>query len=247
MNATSQYDLTIVIPVYNSEETLPVLLGELERYKEKSPHKVCVLFVNDASTDHSLDLIRDYCMRVQGAYFLSLVKRSGLTACIKAGLLRTSSPYFGFTDASLRSNVEDFDQMYDQCHDAGLVCGQRDFSASPRFSHLVARFFNFCRRQITHDDLYDGGFPMKLANTALIKRMPWFSGMHYLMPGLIKLTGSRVVAVTVRTRQGARASRRSSMLSTALTGICDLMVFVWMRCRYIDPAVYEGNLEDDEQ
>lgn len=247
MNATAQYDLTIVIPVYNHEETLPELFAELERYKERSAHKVCALLVNDASTDKSLSLIRDYCMRVQGAYFISLIKHVGVTGSLKAGLFRTHSPFMGYTDPSLRTNVSDFELLFAQCHDAGLVCGERDFSDRSRWSHLPARFLNACRCLVTHDDLHDAGCPLKLADTALIKKMPWFSGMHYLMPALVNLSGSRVVSVTVSSRNAGHHTRRVSYLKTALSGICDLMVFVWMRCRYVDPSVREGNLEEGER
>lgn len=243
MNATSEFDLTIVIPVYNHEESLPVLFAELERYKAQSSHKICVMLVNDASTDKSLSLIRDYCMRVQGAYFLSLVQHSGVTGCLKAGLDKTFSPYMGYTDPSLRTCPQDFELLYAQCHDAGLVCAQRDFSGRSRLSHLPARFLNFCRRLITHDGLYDAGCPLKIAETALLKKMPWFSGMHYLMPALVNLSGSRVVTVTVKARRPITLVRHVSYFKTAFSGICDLMVFLWMRCRYVEPAVREGNLD----
>ena len=84
MNPTANYELTIIIPVYNEQESFPSLAQALQNYIEKASVKTCVLFVNDASTDQSLVLIRDLCMRKKDFFYLSLERRNGVSGAINA-------------------------------------------------------------------------------------------------------------------------------------------------------------------
>ena len=58
MNPTSQYEFTIVVPVYNEEDNVERLEKELSAFLPTSLKKACVLFVNDGSRDRSLDLLQ---------------------------------------------------------------------------------------------------------------------------------------------------------------------------------------------
>ena len=57
VKTASDFELTVVVPVFNEEESLPKLFTELSRYAQKSSMKVCFLLVNDGSSDRSLQLI----------------------------------------------------------------------------------------------------------------------------------------------------------------------------------------------
>ena len=63
MNKTKNYDLTIVVPVYNEEDNMERVEAELGRYVASAPVKTCVLFVNDGSRDSSLQKIKEACAR----------------------------------------------------------------------------------------------------------------------------------------------------------------------------------------
>ena len=85
MNQTADYELSVVIPVYNEQESLHDLFDALIAYKQKASVKVCFLFVNDGSSDNSLNLIKQFCLSATDFYYISLEKRSGLTGALKAG------------------------------------------------------------------------------------------------------------------------------------------------------------------
>lgn len=58
MNKTSEYELTIIVPIYNEEEGMKALEDKLSAYLKKAKVRSCVLMVNDGSTDNSLPLMR---------------------------------------------------------------------------------------------------------------------------------------------------------------------------------------------
>ncbi|MCI6797196.1 MAG: glycosyltransferase family 2 protein [Succinatimonas sp.] len=243
MNITASYELTVVIPIFSQEESLPELFSALEKYKNKSTHRFCVLFVDDASTDKSLTLIRDHCAKVQDAFYISLLRRNGISGALKAGLLHTFSENVGYLDPEIKLDPLQFEKLFAKLPDAGMVCGERDFSKNRSLRHYVAKIASLIRRSITHDGLKDALSPVKLAKTELLKKLPWFSGMHYLMPALMILSGNRVNSVIIESYGRRTSMRRHSSLCELLALLCDLLIFMWMRCRYIDPAVGEGNLK----
>ena len=77
-NRTSRYDFTIIVPVYNEQENLPELEKALSGFLPECIMKTCVLFVDDGSTDASLEGIKRVCSRNKDFFYISFEKNSGL-------------------------------------------------------------------------------------------------------------------------------------------------------------------------
>ena len=84
MNATADYQLTIIVPVYNEREGLPALEERLAAYLPKCPVKACVLLVNDGSTDGSAAGILEACSRHTDFFYLEFERNHGLSTALKA-------------------------------------------------------------------------------------------------------------------------------------------------------------------
>lgn len=104
MNPTSNYDFTIVVPVYNEEENMDRLKEILSSYVQFSSVKSCVLFVNDGSTDNSKELMAEICRKYRHFFYLSFARNAGLSAAIKAGFDLAQSPFVGYIDADLQDH-----------------------------------------------------------------------------------------------------------------------------------------------
>ena len=79
MNKTQDYELTIIIPVYNEVDNLDRVEKALTDYIPTATVKTCALFVNDGSTDGSLDKIRQICGRNAHCFFISSNENHGLS------------------------------------------------------------------------------------------------------------------------------------------------------------------------
>ncbi len=95
------YQFTIIVPLYNEEENLLRVEKELSAYLQKAPVKSCVLFVNDGSTDNSLELVEEISARNKDFKFISFEENRGLSAAIKAGFDFADSPLIGYIDSDL--------------------------------------------------------------------------------------------------------------------------------------------------
>ncbi len=242
MNPTADYQLTVVVPVYNEQESLPDLFNALENYRNRASLPVCFLFVNDGSADMSMSLIKEWCLRKQGFFYLSFERHTGLTGALKAGVLHSLSPLTGFMDADLQTLPDDFELLLNHRTDAGLVCGIRAKADYGLGLKLKSMLFSRIRRLITRDDISDATCPLKLGRTDLLKNLPWYTGMHCFMPALIKMSGHRVNTVEVRYQRRMHGRSKQSFILKSLHGMADLLVFMWMRRNYLDPAVGESNL-----
>ena len=125
MNKTSEYEFTIIVPVFNEEDNISNLGEALATYLPKCLYKACVLFVNDGSKDGSLALIRDFCQKNENFFYISYLRNAGLSAALKAGIGSTESEYLGYMDADLQTSPEDFNLLLKDIKQNSMVVGFR--------------------------------------------------------------------------------------------------------------------------
>lgn len=107
-NKTSEYDFTIIVPVYNEEDNMEAVEKRLAAYLPAASRRACVLFVDDCSTDRSLALIKEICARNEHFYYIAFARNGGLSAALKAGIDYAWSPLVGYIDSDLQTAPEDF-------------------------------------------------------------------------------------------------------------------------------------------
>lgn len=172
MNRTAQYQLTIVIPVYNEEDNIYPLEQKIKAFLPESLLPACALFVNDGSKDSSLNRIQEICARNDHFFYLSLAKNAGLSAAMKAGIDAAESPYVGYMDADLQTTPEDFNLLLQDIARYELVMGIRAHRQDSFFKKLQSKIANGFRRMMTHDGVQDTGCPLKVLHTDYAKESP---------------------------------------------------------------------------
>ena len=157
MNKTSEYQFTIVVPVYNEEANMPALERAFTEYLPTASMPACVLFVNDGSADASLSFLREMCARHANFFYISFARNAGLSAAIKAGIDYCESPYVGYIDADLQTSPEDFNLLLAEAPDHELVTGIRVGRKDTRWKRIQSRIANRFRRMMTGDTAQDTG------------------------------------------------------------------------------------------
>ncbi len=241
-NQTKNYEFTILVPVYNEEENIYFLEEKLQHFLPQSLYPACVVFVNDGSTDDSLNRIRQICERNSDFFYLSLEKNGGLSAALKAGIDYTFSTYVGYMDADLQTDPEDFNLLLKEIEAYEMVTGIRANRKDSFFKNLQSKIANGFRRMMTHDGVSDTGCPLKVMHTDAAKKMPLFNGMHRFLPALILLQNGKVKQIPVR-HYPRMAGKSKYHLWNRLTGpFIDCFAYRWMKKRYINYAVNDSNL-----
>ena len=242
MNSTTNYKLTIIVPVYNEEDNVDALEKRLSSYLPHALMKACVLFVNDGSKDRSLTLIKELCQRNDVFYYISLGKNSGLSAAMKAGIDVAESEYVGYIDADLQTDPEDFNLLLQHIEGHALAMGIRAKRKDTIFKKLQSKIANGFRRMMTNDGVQDTGCPLKVIRTDYAKRIPFFTGLHRFLPAMILLQEGTFVQVPVRHYPRVAGVSKYHLWNRLISPFVDCFAYRWMRKRYINYTVAENNL-----
>lgn len=243
MNKTGEYAFTIVVPVYNETDNIYDLEKSLSGFLPKSILKACVLFVDDGSTDGSLEKIREICDRNKDFYYISFAKNAGLSAAIKAGFDYACSEYVGYMDADLQTTPEDFNLLLKDIGDKSMMIGIRAKRKDTFFKRFQSKFANGFRNMMTHDGATDTGCPLKVLRTDVAKRIPMFKGMHRFLPALVLLQdGGSYGQVPVRHFPRMAGKSKYHLWNRLVGPFADCFAYRWMKPRYINYKVGESNV-----
>ena len=242
MNKTINYQLTIVVPVYNEEDNIYSLEQKLGEFLPNSICTACVLFVNDGSRDNSKQRIMEVCARNKDFFYMDLAKNSGLSAAMKAGIDYAESVYVGYMDADLQTTPEDFNLLLKDIADYQLVMGIRANRKDSFFKNLQYKIANGFRRMMTHDGVQDTGCPLKVLHTAYAKRIPFFTGMHRFLPALILLQDAKIKQIPVRHFPRVAGTSKYHLWNRLVSPFLDCFAYRWMKKRYINYRVGDNNL-----
>lgn len=243
MNKTSNYQLTIIVPVFNEEDNIARLAKCLGDFLPHAACSCCVLFVDDGSIDRSLEYLKKVCCDNQDFYYCSLAHNGGLSTALKAGIDAAASPLIGYMDADLQTTPEDFNLLleYADCYE--MVMGIRANRKDSFFKKLQSRIANGFRRMMTHDGVQDTGCPLKVIRTDYAKRLPLFTGMHRFLPALIQLQKGRVKQVPVRHFPRTAGVSKYHLWNRLVAPFIDCFAFRWMKKRYINYQLSENNFK----
>ncbi len=241
-NQTSNYRLTIVVPVYNEEDNIANLSRRLAEYLPKASCRACVLMVDDGSADKSLSLMKQECGARSDFFYISLARNSGLSAALKAGIDHTESEYVGYIDADLQTDPDDFNLLLEHIGDNELVCGIRANRKDSAFKKLQSKIANSFRRMMTGDGVQDTGCPLKVMRTANARRIPFFTGLHRFLPAMIMMQGGRVTQVPVRHYPRTAGVSKYHLWNRLKGPFLDCFAYRWMKKRYIDYSISDRNL-----
>lgn len=242
MNATNQYQLTIIVPLYNEEDNIGRLKQKLGHYLDHAAVKTCVLFVNDGSKDKTLELIKKACSERQDFFFISSTENHGLSTAIKAGINTIESPWTGYIDGDLQTDPDDFDKLLQYAPEFQLVSGIRAHRKDKLGKRLQSKIANSFRRHMTGDTATDTGCPLKVMWTSYARKLPFFDGMHRFLPALMMLEDGKFKEVPVRHYPRQAGVSKYHLWNRLAGPLKDCFAFRWMKKRYIRYKIDDNNL-----
>ena len=152
--------LSVIVPLYKSEENLPRLFRELERIAGLSMLPIEVVFVNDGSPDRCARIVAEHLTRFPlPAQLISLSRNFGSFAAIAAGLRHARGDYFAALAADLQEPPEIVLQFADMLRSgtADVVFGKREKRADPVFSRAFSNLFWALYRRLVNPEIPEGG------------------------------------------------------------------------------------------
>lgn len=193
-------NLSIIIPVYNEEESLPVLHQSIHDALDQQPASWEVIYVDDGSRDASpavmQKLIEGDPKHARGVF---LRRNFGQTAAIAAGIDHSTGEVIVLMDADLQNDPADIPMMLDKiCEGYDVVSGWRvnrqDMMIKRRLPSVIA---NRLISQVTGVHLHDYGCTLKAYRREVITGFRLYGEMHRFIPAYASQVGARILEVPV--------------------------------------------------
>lgn len=232
--------VSLIIPVYNEEANLPVLLEEIASAMRRQPRPWDVLLVDDGSTDQSLTVLRELAKSHPFLRYISFAENKGQSAAFAAGFQEAAGTVFVTLDADLQNDPADIPAMldlFDQGYD--MIVGWRVKRRDSLSRRLASKIANNVRNRLSRENIRDTGCSLKVLRASPARRLPMFTGMHRFLPTLMKLQGARVAEVEVRHRPRLHGASKYGIWDRALSGLYDLFAVRWMQTRHISYTIKE--------
>jgi len=232
-------DISLVIPVYNEEESLPVLFAEVMETLEKLPEAFEIIFVDDGSSDRSRSLLREFAEKEKRVRIVAFANNCGQSAAFAAGFGIARGEVVVTMDADLQNDPGDIPLLLDQIPRFDLVCGWRANRRDPWIRKISSRIANWIRNRLSDEDINDVGCSLKAFRRECLQSFPYFNGMHRFFPTLVKMGGFSVTEVKVNHRPRRYGETKYGIRNRALRGLMDLLAVRWMKRRRITYEIKE--------
>ena len=231
------YQLTIIVPVYNEQDNLLRVEKELLNYIKIAKKPTKILFINDGSKDRSQELIEDICKRSEAFGFVSFKHNRGLSAAIKAGFDAADTELVGYIDSDLQTAPEDFNLLLEEIGEYDLVTGVRANRKDSFVKNMSSKIANGIRRSFTHDGMDDTGCPLKVIKSDYAKRIPMFKGLHRFLPAMILLQNGKIKQIPVQHFPRVAGEAKFGLWNRLLGPLMDCFAYLWMKKKYINYEV----------
>jgi glycosyltransferase involved in cell wall biosynthesis len=234
-------ELSIVIPVYNEEDNLPLLWPELRGVLEQLGLTFEVVFVDDGSRDRSAEIIRSMRGADPRIRLVRLKANAGETAATDAGFKAVRGRRVITMDADLQNDPHDIPTLVQHLEQWDVVTGWRvqrgdGDSVVRRASSRVA---NRVRNWLSDESIQDSGCTFRAFRRECLRDLVLYRGSHRFIPTLLRMRGYRVLEVPVRHRPRRFGQSKYGVLNRVFVATADLLVVRWMKKRLLRYDVAE--------
>ncbi len=187
-------DISVVIPLYNEDESIPELYAWIERVMKENRFSFEVIFVNDGSTDRSWDVITQLSQQSDHVKGIKFRRNYGKSPALYCGFKEAQGDVVITMDADLQDSPDEIPELYRMIKEDGydLVSGykQNRSQGDPLSKTIPTKLFNATTRKVSGiKNLHDFNCGLKAYRREVVKNIEVFGEMHRFIPYLAKNAG----------------------------------------------------------
>lgn len=223
-------DISIVIPVYNEEESLPPLMEWVARVMKEHGFSYEVIFVDDGSTDSSWEVIT----HLKGEYAeirgIRFRRNYGKSPALYCGFDAAQGEVVITMDADLQDSPDEIPELYRMVTQGGydLVSGWKQKRYDPLGKTLPSKFFNFTARLTSGIRLHDFNCGLKAYRKKVVKSIEVYGEMHRFIPILAKQAGFKRIGEKVVQHRARQFGVSKFGWERMIKGYIDLLTVLFM-------------------
>lgn len=219
-------DISVIVPLYNEEESLPELYAWIERVMKANNFTYEVIFINDGSTDHSWNVIQDLSSKHECIKGIKFRRNYGKSPALYCGFREAQGDVVITMDADLQDSPDEIPELYRMIKEDGydLVSGYKQKRYDPLSKTIPTKLFNATARRISGiKNLHDFNCGLKSYRKDVVKNIEVYGEMHRYIPYLAKNAGFDKIGEKVVHHQARKYGRSKFGLNRFFNGYLDLI------------------------
>lgn len=184
-------DLSVIIPLYNEEESLTELHDWIVRVLSEAGYSYEIIFVDDGSKDHSWEIIERLASVNPSVKGIRFRRNYGKAAALNTGFAASQGNVVVTMDADLQDSPDEIPELYDMITRQGydLVSGWKKKRYDPLSKTLPTRLYNWATRKASRIRLHDFNCGLKAYRSDVVKSIEIYGEMHRYIPVIAKWAG----------------------------------------------------------
>ncbi len=226
-------EYSIVVPLYNEEYNLPLLNKELLEVMQTVGSSYEIIYVDDGSTDRSLEVLKKLKGENPVIKIISFKKNQGQSCALFAGFREAGGEFIITLDADLQNPAREIPRLLKYLPDFDYVAGIRIKRKDSFLKKTSSRIARLARRLILGDITQDTGCALKVFKREILSTTPFFKNFHRFFTFLVRSQGFRMLEIPVEHRPRKRGSSKYSICKRFREGLFDLAGVFWLKRRLL--------------
>lgn len=219
-------DISVVVPLYNEEESLPELQAWIKRVMEANGFSYEIIFCNDGSTDSSWDVIERLARENPEVHGIKFRRNYGKSPALFHGFDQAQGDVVITMDADLQDSPDEIPELYRMITEDGydLVSGYKQKRYDPLSKTIPTKLFNATARKVSGiNNLHDFNCGLKAYRKDVVKHIEVYGEMHRYIPYLAKNAGFSKIGEKVVHHQARKYGKTKFGLNRFVNGYLDLL------------------------
>jgi glycosyltransferase involved in cell wall biosynthesis len=221
----SKLDISVIIPLYNEDESLTELHAWLKRVMEENAFSYEVLFIDDGSNDDSWSIIKKIKENNPEVRGFKFSKNNGKTAALQTGFNECLGEVIITMDADMQDSPDEIPDLYKMIKIDGydVVSGWKQHRFDPLTKTLPTKLFNATTRYISDIYLHDFNCGLKAYDSKVVKNITIYGEMHRYIPVIAKWNGFSKIGEKVVQHRARKYGTTKFGLERFINGFLDLL------------------------
>ena len=219
-------DISVIIPLYNEEESLPELHAWIRRVMHANGFTYEIIFINDGSTDNSWGIIEELRSKDENVHGIKFRRNYGKSPALYCGFKAAQGDVVITMDADLQDSPDEIPELYRMITEEhyDLVSGYKQKRYDPLTKTIPTKLFNATARKISGvHNLHDFNCGLKAYRSDVVKNIEVYGEMHRYIPYLAKEAGFGRIGEKVVHHQARKYGKSKFGINRFFNGYLDLL------------------------
>ena len=239
METSTSLTLSVVVPVFNEQESLPILIPKLVEVLKTLPLPYEMIFVDDGSSDGSRRILKEMASQYPSLRVLRFKENRGLSTALLAGMREARGEKIVTLDSDLQNDPADIPRLLEYLDRYDMATGWRQKREDKWLKKISSIIGNTVRNWLSGENIQDSACTLRAFKRECVQEIPVFNGMHRFLSTLVKMGGYRIVEVPISHHPRRFGKSKYNIRNRMVRSFIDLLAVRWMKRRLIHYDIEE--------